>query len=218
MFDGILGVGKSSLIEYMAQHFEGVVAVRERLSPNCLKMFDAGMAQQVRDGTIGEGLVIPGATRSQISFLGLSLADALNVVDSPRDNVFIQERCPRSHFRVFATTQKDLGYISGADFGTIREAAEAQLGYVRQPDAYFGFDISLKGLHDHLKERGKRSDRPKMDPNNPYLERLLVNYRRFFRECGFDNVAVIDTTGKSVSEVGEEVFSRSNGIFRRKAA
>ena len=218
VFDGILGVGKSELIKYMAQHFVDVRPVPERLSRSCLDMFNSGMAQQVRSGTIGEGLVIPGATRSQIAFLGLSLADALNIADTKSDQVFVGERCPRSHFEVFARTQHDLGHISSADFGALGRAFKALGGYVRQPDRYFGFDITEDGLRERLIERGRASDRSKMDPRNPYLGRLLTSYRGFFNDCPFENKTVIDTTGMTVEQVGKAIFNGSYGIFKKKDA
>lgn len=171
---GNMGVGKSTLVEFLARTYD----VKPFYEPNDENPYLKDFYQDMRGW----------AFQSQLYFLASKFR--LHQVIDRQPGVVALDRTIFEDAEIFATALYQMRKISKRDWATYCGFYEAILDAIRPPDLLIYLKCSMRTLKTRIRLRGRRMEQ---DVPVSYLKRLDRLYEAWLAEYSMSEVLVLET-------------------------
>tara|TARA_Y100000991_G_scaffold123925_2_gene93441 strand:+ start:1564 stop:2157 length:594 start_codon:yes stop_codon:yes gene_type:complete len=187
--EGNIGVGKTTLAEFLAKHFKGSLLLEEFAENKFLKLF-----YQTKDY----------AFHSEMQFL---LDRSLQM------NTFFGQ----DHSIVFSDfhIEKSLVFsnmnLSKSNYFMIENIHQSLFKNLPSPDILIFLDSDIEQISKNIKSRNRDFEK---DLGTEYLENLIENYNFWLNKL---KIPIIKINAKSINYVNEELLLKNLSILLKKA-
>tara|TARA_Y100000992_G_scaffold294355_1_gene254001 strand:+ start:120 stop:713 length:594 start_codon:yes stop_codon:yes gene_type:complete len=187
--EGNIGVGKTTLAEFLAKHFKGSLLLEEFAENKFLKLF-----YQTKDY----------AFHSEMQFL---LDRSLQM------NTFFGQ----DHSIVFSDfhIEKSLVFsnmnLSKSNYFMIENIHQSLFKNFPSPDILIFLDSDIEQISKNIKSRNRDFEK---DLGTEYLENLIENYNFWLNKL---KIPIIKINAKSINYVNEELLLKNLSILLKKA-
>ncbi|MBD01085.1 MAG: hypothetical protein CL841_07075 [Crocinitomicaceae bacterium] len=187
--EGNIGVGKTTLAEFLAKHFKGSLLLEEFAENKFLKLF-----YQTKDY----------AFHSEMQFL---LDRSLQM------NTFFGQ----DHSIVFSDfhIEKSLVFsnmnLSKSNYFMIENIHQSLFKNFPSPDILIFLDSDIEQISKNIKSRNRDFEK---DLGTEYLENLIKNYNFWLNKL---KIPIIKINAKSINYVDEELLLKNLSILLKKA-
>ncbi len=187
--EGNIGVGKTTLAEFLAKHFKGSLLLEEFAENKFLKLF-----YQTKDY----------AFHSEMQFL---LDRSLQM------NTFFGQ----DHSIVFSDfhIEKSLVFsnmnLSKSNYFMIENIHQSLFKNFPSPDILIFLDSDIEQISKNIKSRNRDFEK---DLGTEYLENLIKNYNFWLNKL---KIPIIKINAKSINYVNEELLLKNLSILLKKA-
>ena len=187
--EGNIGVGKTTLAEFLAKHFKGSLLLEEFAENKFLKLF-----YQTKDY----------AFHSEMQFL---LDRSLQM------NTFFEQ----DHSIVFSDfhIEKNLVFsnmnLSKSNYCIVENIHKSLFKNFPTPDMLIFLDSDIEQISKNIKSRNRDFEK---DLGTEYLENLIKNYNFWLNKL---KIPIIKINAKSINYVNEELLLKNLSILLKKA-
>lgn len=171
---GNLGVGKTTLVQYLQRHYQFDPVYEPYIDNPYLDDFYRDMKQW--------------AFHSQLYFLAHKFRLHLQLNDTP--GTVVQDRTIYEDAEVFATSLHRSRHINKRDFTTYMELYESMRGALRPPDLMIYLRCSVRAIRRRVKARGRSSEQT---IPTAYIRRLNKRYEDWLGAYDLSPVLVWDS-------------------------
>ena len=187
--EGNIGVGKTTLAEFLAKHFKGSLLLEEFAENKFLKLF-----YQTKDY----------AFHSEMQFL---LDRSLQM------NTFFGQ----DHSIVFSDFHIDKSLVfsnmnlSKSNYFMIENIHQSLFKNLPSPDILIFLDSDIEQISKNIKSRNRDFEK---DLGSEYLENLIENYNFWLNKL---KIPIIKINAKNINYVNEELLLKNLSILLKKA-
>ncbi|MDX1498701.1 MAG: deoxynucleoside kinase [Woeseiaceae bacterium] len=171
---GNMGAGKSTLVEFLSQHY----GVQPFYEPNDENPYLADFYRDMKRW----------AFQSQIYFLSNKFRLHQELDRQP--GVVALDRTIFEDAEIFATALYQMRKISKRDWATYQDLYQAILDAIRPPDLLIYLRCSMRTLRQRIRLRGRHMER---DVPPAYLKRLDALYEQWIGSYRMSDVLVLET-------------------------